>query len=196
MFEALGEWLGYPAYFTAYGGTPPPRTGASHATICPYGPFRTAGGKSVFLGIQNEREWDSFCNRVLHDPAIAADPRFADNASRLRNREEMVRIIEQVFERLDVGEVVARLDAASIANARLNTAQEFWDHPQLKARDRWREIDSPAGPLRTLRPPATLHGVEARMDPVPAVGEHTQAILAELGLSPQDIARLAAENAI
>lgn len=196
MFEALGEWMAYPAYFTAYGGTPPPRTGASHATICPYGPFRTAGGKIVFLGIQNEREWINFCSLVLHDPGIAADPRFADNASRLSNREEMVRIIEQAFELLDAGQVVARLDAAGIANARLNTAQEFWDHPQLKARDRWREIDSPAGPLRALRPPVTMQGVDPRMDPVPAVGQHTRAILAELGLSAQDIARLADENAI
>lgn len=196
MFEALGEWMAYPAYFTAYGGTPPPRTGASHATICPYGPFRTAGGKSVFLGIQNEREWINFCSLVLHDPGIAVDPRFADNASRLSNREHTVRIIERAFELLDVDEVVARLDAAGIANARLNNAQEFWDHPQLKARDRWRDIDSPAGPLRALRPPATLQGVEPRMDPVPAVGQHTHAILAELGLGKQDVARLAKENAI
>lgn len=196
MFEALGEWMAYPAYFAAYGGTPPPRTGASHATICPYGPFRTGGGKRVFLGIQNEREWINFCSLVLHDPGIAADPRFADNASRLRNREEVVRIIEHAFEPLDADEVVARLDAASIANARLNTAHEFWDHPQLKARDRWREVDSPAGPLQALRPPVTMEGVDPRMDPVPALGQHTRAILAELGLSAQDVARLADENAI
>jgi len=196
MFEALGEWMGYPAYFAAYGGTSPPRTGAAHATICPYGPFGTAGGKMVFLGIQNEREWKNFCDAVLRRPEIAADARFADNSARVAHRDELVRLVEDVFATLDAGEVIARLEAANIANARLNTAQEFWDHPQLKARGRWREIESPAGPLQALLPPATIAGVEPRMGPVPAVGEHTRAILAELGLAAEHIARLAQEDAI
>jgi len=196
MFEALGEWMGYPGYYTAYGGTPPPRTGASHATICPYGPFRAAAGKRVFLGIQNEREWKNFCDSVLCRPQLAADRRFADNAARVANRDELARIIELEFQALDAEEVVARLDAANIANARLNTAQEFWDHPQLKARNRWCEIGSPAGPLQALLPPATLAGVEPRMGPIPAVGEHTRVILAELGLNEADIERLASHNAI
>jgi itaconate CoA-transferase len=196
MFEALGEWMGYPAYFAAYGGTPPPRTGASHATICPYGPFRTAGGKSVFLGIQNEREWRAFCDAVLRQPDIAADARFADNAARVANRDQLVCLVEEVFAALEAEEVIARLESANIASARLNTAQEFWDHPQLRARGRWREIASPAGPLQALLPPATMEGVEPRMGPVPAVGEHTRAILAELGLSPEHIDRLAQEHAI
>ena len=196
MFEALGEWMAYPAYFTAYGGTPPPRTGASHATICPYGPFRAAGGKSVFLGIQNEREWRKFCDLVLREPQLAADPRFRDNSARLQNRDELVRIIERVFGASDAAEVVRRLDAAGIACARLNSAQEFWDHPQLKARNRWREIGSPAGPLRALLPPVTMENVEPRMGPVPEVGEHTRAILAGLGLGAGDIDRLAREGAV
>lgn len=196
MFEALGEWMGYPAYFTAYGGTPPPRTGASHATICPYGPFRASGGKSVFLGIQNEREWNRFCDEVLRAPQLAADPRFCDNAARVKNRDALARIIEGAFEAQDAAEVVRRLDAAGIACARLNSAQEFWDHPQLEARDRWREIGSPAGPLRALLPPVTMENVAPRMGPIPAVGEHTRAILAELGLGAGDIDRLAREGAV
>ncbi len=196
MFEALGEWMAYPAYFTAYGGTPPPRTGASHATICPYGPFRVAGGKSVFLGIQNEREWRKFCDVVLREPQLAADPRFCDNAARLKNRDDLVRIIERVFAAQDAAEVVRRLDTAGIACARLNSAQEFWDHPQLKARNRWREIGSPAGPLRALLPPVTMENVEPRMGPVPEVGEHTRAILAGLGLDAGDIDRLAREGVV
>jgi itaconate CoA-transferase len=196
MFEALGEWMGYPAYFAACGGTPPPRTGASHATICPYGPFRAAGGKMVFLGVQNEREWKNFCDAVLRKPELAADPRFADNAARVTNRDQLVGIIEDVFAALEAGVVIARLDAASIANARLNTAQEFWDHPQLKARDRWREIASPAGPLQALLPPTTMEGIEPRMGPVPSLGQHTRAILAEFGLSANHIDRLSRESAI
>lgn len=196
MFEALGEWMGYPAYFAACGGTAPPRTGASHATICPYGPFRTAGGKPVFLGIQNEREWKNFCASVLHQSELSADPRFVDNAARVANRAQLVGIIEDVFMTLDAGEVIARLDAANIANARLNTAQEFWEHPQLKARDRWRQIDSPEGPLPALLPPTTMEGIEPRMGPVPSLGEHTRTVLTEFGFSASQIDRLAREGAI
>jgi len=196
MFEALGEWMGYPAYFAACGGTAPPRTGASHATICPYGPFRTAGGKLVFLGIQNEREWKNFCDSVLRQPDLAGDPRFADNAARVSNRVQLAGIIEDVFSVLEAAEVIARLDAANIANARLNTAQEFWDHPQLKSRNRWRQIDSPEGPLKALLPPTAMEGIEPRMGPVPALGEHTRAILTEFGLSGSHIDRLAREHAI
>ena len=196
MFEALGEWMSYPAYFTAYGGTPPPRTGASHATICPYGPFRTAGGKSVFLGIQNEREWSRFCAEVLHLPGLATDPRFANNAARVANSAALVQIVEREFAALDAADVAARLEAGGIANARLNSAQEFWEHPQLEARRRWREIATPEGRVRALLPPVDMEGVEPRMDPVPAIGEHTRAILAELGWGAGDIERLAEEGAI
>ena len=196
MFEALGEWMGYPAYFAACGGTPPPRTGASHATICPYGPFPTSGGKLVFLGIQNEREWKNFCDSVLRRPELAADPRFAHNAARVTNRAQLNGIIEDIFSVMEAAEVIARLDAANIANARLNTAQEFWDHPQLKARNRWRQIDSPEGSLMAMLPPTTMEGIEPRMGPVPSLGEHTRAILAECGLSASHVDRLARENAI
>ena len=196
MLEALGEWMGYPAYFTAYGGTAPERTGASHATIFPYGPFSVAGGRQVFFGVQNEREWVRFCTQVLADPGLAMDARFADNSARFANQGELRGLIESAFSGSSADEVVARLDAAGIANARLNTPQEFWDHPQLAARERWREVGTPAGPVRALHPPVRFPGRDARMDPVPASGEHTDSILAGLGCDANAIAALRAEGAI
>lgn len=196
MFEALGEWMGYPAYFTGYGGKQPARTGAAHATIHPYGPFPVGDGKTVFFGIQNEREWVSFCATVLNQPLLAKDPRFDSIGQRNANREALTRIIVDVFSQLTAEQVVARLDAAQIANARLNDMQEFWDHPQFKARDRWREVDSPKGRIKALLPPVNLDGEELRMDPIPSVGQHTRAILVELGLDDASIARLAQDQAI
>jgi itaconate CoA-transferase len=196
MFDALGEWMGYPAYFAAYGGSPPPRTGAEHATIFPYGAFPAGDGKPVFFGIQNEREWERFCREVIERPDLVDDPRCRGNAARQAHRAELRAEVEGALSRFDAGEVVRRLDAADIANARLNSMQEFWDHPQLAARGRWRDVDSPAGRLRALLPPATLEGCEARMDPIPAVGEHTRPILAELGFDEALVARLAGDGAI
>lgn len=196
MFEALGEWMGYPAYFANYGGAAPPRTGAAHATIYPYGPFPVGGGGTVFLGIQNEREWASFCTTVLEQPAVATDPRFDSNSHRHANREALRTVIEAVFSILNAQGVVDRLDRAQIANARLNTMQEFWDHPQLQARDRWREVDTPTGSIKALVPPVTMRDVEPRMDAIPNVGEHTRAILQELGFDSPYIARLESDNAI
>jgi itaconate CoA-transferase len=196
MFEALGEWMGYPAYFTAYGGKAPPRTGAAHATIYPYGPFPVRDDKTVFFGIQNEREWSSFCSVVLGRPELAKDRRFDSNSHRDANRDALKPVILGVLSQLTAEQVIARLDEAQIANARLNTMQEFWDHEQLKARDRWREVQTPKGPIQALLPPASLDGDEPRMDPIPSVGQHTQAILAELGFDAAAIARLKADNAI
>jgi itaconate CoA-transferase len=196
MFEALGEWMGYAAYFTAYGGTPPPRTGASHATIAPYGPFRTGDGKQVNLGLQNEREWAHFCTIVLEQPEMATDPRFDSNAKRVANREALHARIDAVFSQLTIEQVIARLDRAQIANARMNDMQEFWDHPQLQARGRWREVSSPVGPLKALLPPATMRDLEPRMDPIPALGEHTEPILRSLGYEEEQIRRLRTEHAI
>src|SRR5258708_20711301 len=169
LFEALGEWMSSPAYFTAYGGTPPPRTGASHATIAPYGPFRVGDGKQVNLGIQNEREWAQFCSIVLERPEVATDPRFASNVQRVANREPLSAVIHAVCTQLTVEQAIARLDRAQIANARLNSMPEFWKHPQLAARQRWREVCSPVCPLQALLPPATMRDVEPRMDPIPTV---------------------------
>ncbi|MBA3953567.1 MAG: CoA transferase [Rubrobacter sp.] len=182
LLEALGEWMGFPAYFTGYGGKQPPRTGASHAAIAPYGPFEAGDGKVVFLGLQNEREWAVFCEAVLKRSELAADPRFDSNSGRVENAEALDEAIEGAFGGLSSEEVISRLDGARIANARMRTVQEFLDHPQLKARDRWREVDSPTGPIRTLLPPVTMQGVESVMKPIPEVGEHTGPILEELGL--------------
>ena len=196
MFEALGEWMGYPAYFTSYGGTSPRRTGAAHATIHPYGPFPTGDGKTVFFGVQNEREWADFCAVVLEQSELATDPRFSSNSQRDAHRQELTNIIVGVFSRLTAAEVVERLEEAQIANARLNTMQEFWEHEQLKARNRWREIETPSGSIKALLPPVTMEGVEPRMDAVPSVGQHTRAILCELGFDENFVARLARKNAI
>ncbi len=196
MFESLGEWLGFPAYFTNYGGKAPPRTGAFHATIVPYGPFRAGDGKTVFLGIQNEREFARFCEQVLGQPDLPKDPRYASASLRNDHRAEMNALIEAVFANMTAPQVVEKLEAAGIANARLNTMQEFWDHPQLEARNRWREVGSPAGPLDAMLPPLNIAGMEPDISAVPGVGEHTRTILTELGYSPADIDALAREGAV
>jgi len=196
MFESLGEWMGFPAYFSAYGGTPPPRSGAYHATIVPYGPFRAGDGKTVFLSIQNEREFARFCEQVLGDAALAKDPRFSSSPARMQNREAMHAEIERVFARLSAAQAVERLEAAEIANARLNTMQEFWDHPQLAARGRWSEVPSPAGRLKALKPPFNLSDFEPRMDAVPALGAHSRGILAELGYGDDEVDRLSRDGAV
>jgi crotonobetainyl-CoA:carnitine CoA-transferase CaiB-like acyl-CoA transferase len=196
MFEALGEWMGYPAYFTHYGGSAPPRTAAAHATIHPYGPFPAGDGKTVFLGIQNEREWANFCATVLGQPELARDPRFDSNSHRVANRQALTDIITGVFANLTAAQVIERLDGAQIANARLNTMEEFWEHAQLRARDRWRDVGTPNGPVKALLPPVTMRGVEPRMDEIPAVGQHTRAILGELGFDAAFVERLAGDGAI
>jgi itaconate CoA-transferase len=196
LLEALGEWMGFPAYFTGYGGSQPPRTGASHAAIAPYGPFEAGDGRVVFLGLQNEREWVKFCEAVLERPELATDPRFDTNSRRVENGEELDEAIEEAFKDLSSEDVISRLDEARIANARMRTVQEFLDHPQLEARDRWREVDSPVGPIRALVPPVTMQGVESVMEPIPEVGEHTDAILEELDLDPDAVGSLREAGAV
>ncbi len=190
MLEALGEWMGYPMYYAFDGAPPPPRTGASHASIYPYGPFEAGDGGTVMLGLQNEREWKLFCEQVLLQPELATDARFDSNARRNANREELRALILGVFNALDAAQVVQRLDAAGIANARVNDMAGLWAHPQLAARQRWCSVDTPAGPVQALLPPGANSAFDYRMEAVPAVGEHSAAILAELGWSAERIAAL------
>ena len=190
MLEALAEWMGYPMYYAYEGATPPARTGASHASIYPYGPFQAGDGGTLMLGLQNEREWAAFCEQVMQDAALAHDPRFCTNAKRHENREALQHLILSVFAALTTDQVQARLDAAQIANARMNDMAGLWAHPQLAARRHWRQVGSPAGEIAALLPPGKSSAFTPRMDAVPAVGEHTDAILKALGKSPEEIQAL------
>jgi len=196
MLDALGEWMSQPFYFGHYGGTPPMRTGASHPTIAPYGPHRAGDGRDVLLGIQNEREWNRFCAEVLGAPELARDDRFADNTRRVANRVELTRIVERAFAELTAEQVVQCLDAAAIANGRLNDVQGFAAHEQLRARERWRAIGTSAGAIDALLPPADLDGVDPVMGAVPEVGQQTEAVLAELGYDRAAIDDMRATGAI
>ena len=181
MLEALGEWMGYPMYYAIDDASPPPRAAAAHATIYPYGPFAAGDGRKVILGLQNEREWLQFCNKVLLQPELATDARFDRNALRSANRVELEAIILSTFSSLTAEQVVERLDSAQIANANMNSMADLWAHPQLKARERWTTVGSPAGDLPALLPPGKQSSFDYRMDAIPKVGEHTQSILSELG---------------
>lgn len=196
VLESMIEWMSYPLYFAFDGAAPPPRAGARHATICPYGPFPTGDGKTVILGIQNEREWMLFCEKVLERPELATDLRFSSNSRRTTAQQELSAIINEAFSRLMAEEVIERLDSAQIAYARLNDMHEVWSHPQLKARRRWVDVDTPAGRIPALLPPGMPDGYTPRMDAVPALGEHTEAILGELGYDSDTIACLRAQHAI
>ncbi len=187
MLESLGEWMGFPMYYAWYGGQPPVRSGASHAAIAPYGPFPCAGGEQVFLGVQNEREWTIFADMVLGTPELAADERFVSNSLRVAHREDLNAEIARAFSTVTSDDAIDRLEAAGIANARLRDLAGLVGHEQLAARNRWREVDSPVGPIKALVPPGTLDGDEPVMGPIPAPGQHTTQILAELGLSDTDL---------
>lgn len=196
MLEALCEWMGFPLYYSYEGAAAPSRSGASHATIYPYGPFQAGDGKTIMLGLQNEREWKAFCDQVLLQPAVASDPRFNSNAARNENREALRTAIHETFQRLTAQEVVERLDQAQIANARVNDMADVWAHPQLQARGRFRDVGSPAGMISALLPPGANSSFDYRMDPIPAVGQHSEAILRELGRGDAEIASLRASSAI
>ena len=193
MLESMVEWMSYPLYYAYQGASPPPRAGAAHATIYPYGPFATGDGKTVMLGLQNDREWLVFCQRVLLQPALAADKRFSTNAGRTAARDSLRALIVEAFAAMTAEQVLARLDAAGVANASVNTMADVWAHPQLSARGRWTEINSPAGPVPALLPPGCS---EARMDAVPALGQHSEAVLAGLGFDAQQIDALRRDGAI
>jgi len=189
MLESMVEWMSFPLYYAYRGASPPPRAAAAHATIYPYGPFATGDGKSVMLGVQNEREWRVFCAKVLGQPALADDERFNSNARRVAARDALAAIIDAMFRDLSSEQVVQRLDDAQIANARVNDMAAVWAHAQLAARQRFTEVGSPSGPITALWPPALPSSFEPRMDPIPALGQHTDALLAELGFDAATIAR-------
>jgi len=196
LLETLTEWMSYPLYYAFEGAAPPPRTGSAHATIYPYGPFPAGDGKLVMLGLQNEREWQVFCEQVLGQPQLASDTRFASNTRRVAARRELRALIIEAFRALSAAQVVERLERARIANARLNEVSELWAHPQLAARDRWRQVQTPAGPIPALLPPGLPGRVAPRMDAVPALGEHTNSVLGELGYDAPAIGALRAAGVI
>jgi len=185
MLETLAEWMGNPLYYGFDGQPPAARSGASHPSIYPYGPFTAGDGKTVLFGLQNEREWSAFCAKVLQRADVATDERFDSNAKRSANRIALKSLIEELFQPLSAARVIERLDAAGIGNAAVNTLAEVWAHPQLQARDRWRQVDTPAGAIAALKPPAASDGFDHRMGGVPALGQHTDAILRELGFDAE-----------
>ncbi|WP_327721014.1 CoA transferase [Streptomyces sp. NBC_00490] len=196
LFEALAEWMGQPANYTQYGGSQPPRLGTQHATIAPYGTFRSADGKDVLFSIQNEREWAVLCAEFLGDPGLTTDPRFATGSDRVAHREELNTVVAERCARSDAEEILKDLEDIGIACAGVNDIAAFLDHPVLAARGRWREVGVPGATVRALVPPADLAGLPARMDPVPAVGEHTDTILTGLGRSRDDIEALRADGVV
>ncbi len=196
MLESMVEWMGYPLYYAFDGAPPPPRAGAAHATIYPYGPFPAGDGHTVMLGLQNEREWVRFCGSVLCQPGLASDARFSSNPLRTHNREVLRAIIVKAFTSLTASQLMQRLDHAQIANARVNTMQDVWEHPQLMARQRWTKVATPGGEIPALLPPGKTDSYSPRMDPVPALGQHTEAIFRELGWSAAAVAQLRNEGVI
>ncbi|WP_327592292.1 CaiB/BaiF CoA-transferase family protein [Streptomyces chartreusis] len=197
LFEALAEWMGQPAYYTEYGGTQPPRLGTQHPTLAPYGAYPAADGKEVLFSIQNEREWAVLCAEFLGRADLTDDPRFATSSARVAHREELNAVVAERCARSDADEILKDLESMNIACAGVNDVAAFLDHPVLAGRDRWRDVAVPGGATaRALLPPADLAGVPARMDPVPAVGEHTEAILTELGRTGEEIAALRAGGVV
>ena len=196
MLESLTEWMGYPLYYAFEGAQPPQRTAAAHASIYPYGPFAAGDGGTVMLGLQNEREWKIFCDIVLQDPALATDPRFDANFRRVQNRDALRALILDTFASLSTAEVMQRLEQGKIANARMNTMSELWQHPQLQARERWQPVATAKGEVPALLPPGRNSHYDYRMDPVPALGQHTEAILHELGRDAEAIADMRQAGAI
>ncbi len=196
MLESMVEWMSFPLYYAYEGADAPVRAGASHATIYPYGPFPAGDGKIVMLGLQNEREWAVFCDKVLEQPELKTDARFSSSTRRSTARKELYQIIVDALSHLSAAEIVKRLDDAQIGNARMNDMREVWEHAQLRARDRWKEVESPAGKIKAMLPPGVPESFDPRMDPIPAIGQHTDAILGELGYDNAAIAGLRASGVI
>ena len=196
MLESMVEWMSFPMYYAFEGAAPPPRAGAAHATIYPYGPFAAGDGAAVMLGLQNEREWAAFCKVVLLRPELVADERFSSNSRRVANREALSVLILRTFSQLTAEQVVSRLDEAQIANARVNDMHDVWQHPQLRARERWTQVPTPNGLIPALPPPGRTDAYAPRMDGVPGLGQHTQAILEEIGWPAEAIDAMRRDGAL
>ena len=196
MLESMVEWMGYPLYYAFEGAAPPPRAAAVHATIYPYGPFQAGDGQSVMLGLQNEREWESFCKEVLFRPELMQDARFSNNSARATHRDTLGAIIDQVFSSLTAAEVVSRLESAQIANARVNEMKDVWDHTQLRARGRWTSVQTPVGEIPALLPPGKSSAFDPSIRAIPELGQHTDTLLAELGYSESEISELRASGVV
>lgn len=196
MLESMVEWMGFPMYYAFDGAAPPVRAGAAHASIYPYGPFPVGDGATIMLGLQNEREWRVFCAQVLRQAKLAEDPRFISNSLRTANRDDLRALIVAAFADLSIEQVTQRLEDAQIANARVNDMAGVWAHPQLQARGRWSQVDSPAGELPALLPPASSNAFAPRMAAVPAVGQNTDAVLASLGYAPDQVAQFHASEVV
>ncbi|MEU7009523.1 CaiB/BaiF CoA-transferase family protein [Streptomyces sp. NPDC046332] len=197
LLDSLAEWMGHPLHHGMHGGTAPARTGLAHAVIAPYDAYPTADGSLVLLSVQNDREWRRLAEQVLERPDLAHDPAFATNTARVAGRARTDAVVAGALAPLTAAEALARLDAAGVACARLNTVADLAEHPQLAARDRWRSVDSSAGPLRALLPPVTFpDGPEARMGRIPALGEDTDAVLGELGVGPTELAALREDGVV
>jgi len=196
MLESMTEWMSFPMYYAFDGASAPARSGAAHATIYPYGPFPVGDGTTVMLGLQNEREWVVFCDKVLKQPALATNPDFNATSKRVANRDRLRTIIVDAFASMTADQVIQLLEDSQIANARVNEMKDVWAHPQLKARNRWKQVGSPVGELPALIPPATNSAFAARMDPIPALGDHTMSILKELGVQDNVIEEMKADKAI
>ncbi|MFI2736032.1 CaiB/BaiF CoA transferase family protein [Streptomyces sp. NPDC018711] len=191
LLDSLAEWMGHPLHHGMHGGTPPARTGLAHAVIAPYDAYPTADGGLVLLSVQNDREWRRLAEQVLGRPELADDPGFATNTARVAGRAETDAVVAAALAPLTAAEALARLDAAGVACARLNSVAELADHPQLTARDRWRAVESPVGPLRSLLPPIVFPDApEPRMDRIPALGQDTDEVLAELGVPEAEVKEL------
>ena len=196
MLESMVEWMGFPMYYAFDGAAPPVRAGAAHASIYPYGPFPVGGDATIMLGLQNEREWRVFCAQVPRQAELAEDPRFISNSLRTANRDDLRALIVAAFADLTIEQVTQRLEDAQIANARVNDMAGVWAHPQLQARGRWSQVDSPAGVLPALLPPASSNAFAPRMAAVPAVGQNTDAVLASLGYAPDKVAQFHASEVV
>jgi formyl-CoA transferase len=194
LFDSMAEWMGQPGYYGHYGGSPPARTGARHPTIAPYGPFTAGDGGTILLAVQSQREWRRLCIDVLATPELVDDPRFATNPDRVADRDELESIITAAIAAITADELERRLDAAAVANARMNDVEQLWRHPVLAERNRWRQIRTPGGVVDALIPPATLAGHDPELGDVPEVGEHSRAILRELGYPEDVVERLRADR--